>query len=144
VQITRHSATSAKTVNMVDTDNVLTLATSEVFHFKSMSDKFLKKKKKPACGLAHVKSAKADYMEMSVEQAKEEGKEHCSKCVRWLNRTTDIEVYECCICEDLNVISSHEFKPIDVSESPTSSDEEHVCLSCIVTLSRKLNDTDKQ
>ena len=129
---------------MVDTDDVLTLTTSEVFHFKSMSNKFLDKENKPACGLANVRSAKADFIEMSVEQAKEEGKEHCAKCVRWLNRTTDIKVHECCVCEELNIISSCKFEVIDVSDSPNSHDQEHVCSDCIVTLSRKLNDTYKQ
>lgn len=122
----------------IDLENVLTLQTSETYHFKSLSDRFRRDKDEPACGLSNDGSVTADFRERNIDDVREEGKTYCSKCKRWLKRTSDVDIHECQVCGNLNIISPYEFMSLDVESEPTSNDKAYVCLYCILDLQKEV------
>jgi predicted RNA-binding Zn-ribbon protein involved in translation (DUF1610 family) len=124
---------------VVDDEEVLSKSTSDIYHLKNPEDQFRKPDSEPACSISNHKVGSEGYRPIKLEDALDEGKEHCSKCVRWIKRTTDADLYKCELCGSLSITDDQLYIQLDVEDYPSPSDNVRVCSSCIGRLQRNIN-----
>lgn len=124
----------------VDTDEVLTKSTSDVYHIKNPDKQFQRSSDEPACSVNNHKVGPDGYEPRPIERVLDEGKKHCTSCVRWVKRTTDVEIHKCQVCERISIANDNVYLPLDVEEYPNSDDEVKVCSDCISKLHRNVAD----
>ena len=118
----------------VDTDEVLVKTNSDVYHLKNPDRQFNRDSDEPACSINNHKIDADGYRPESIDRALEKGKKHCTYCVRWLKRTTDVEIHKCKVCERISIANDNVYMNLDIEEYPSSDDEVRVCTDCIVKL----------
>ena len=123
---------------IVDVEEVLSKSTSNIYHLKNPEDQFRKPGSEPACSISNHKVSSEGYRPIKLEDALDEGKEHCSKCVRWIKRTTDADIYKCKVCGNISITDDQAYIGLNVEDSPSPNDNVRVCSDCINRLQHNI------
>jgi len=125
-------------LNMGDSENrygiVLATSRSDTYHFKSPESQSTLSNDSAACEMSNKISTSSDLREMSLEQALNEGKEHCSDCIRCISRFSDVDIKKCNLCGMVDVVVNSEFEIMNLEDTPSTLDEAVVCSECIIKL----------